>query len=426
MTDNTLPARDATPVAVVTGIDEFKRGWRILLLATFGIATSVTAAMLYAFGAFVIPIEKAFGWNRGDIQATLSFQWGGAILALLLIGWLNKKYGARRMTLLSLLALALGYLSFLALPENADISWFYLGYALLPVLGIGGMPVTWTQLVCTWFVRRRGLALAIVLSGTGISGAVLPTVITWATQEWGWRAGFVIMALPLVFVMLPLTWLWFRQSPAGDNAVSGAQDDSQVNLLAGIPFKEALLTKNFWVCNLALAMVVSGVICVLTSAIPLLQGKGLSAMDASRVFATYGIMLVVGRLLGGYLLDRLWAPGVAAVTLSLPALGCLILITQETSVPVLVLALGLIGMGAGAEFDFSSYLLMRYFGLYDYGRLYGMHLVFLNIAGIASPLLISTLYGMTGDYSLMLQYCIAVFLLGPMLLLLLGRYPKFE
>ena len=43
---------------------EFKRGWHVVLLGLFGICTSITAALLYAFGTLVIPLEQAFGWSR--------------------------------------------------------------------------------------------------------------------------------------------------------------------------------------------------------------------------------------------------------------------------------------------------------------------------------------------------------------------------
>ena len=56
---------------------EFKRGWRVVVLGLFGICTSITAALLYAFGTLVIPLEQAFGWSRGDLQASITFLFAG-------------------------------------------------------------------------------------------------------------------------------------------------------------------------------------------------------------------------------------------------------------------------------------------------------------------------------------------------------------
>lgn len=420
-----LSGLEASHHASEIEIGEFKRGWRILVLAILGITTSVTAAWLYAFGSFVVPMEQAFHWPRGDIQATITYFFCGSILANSLIGWLNFRFGLRRVTLVSMLLTMLGSLFFLFLPSDASILWLYVGFAMLPVLGLGNMPVTWTQVVGLWFVRHRGLALAIALTGTAIAAGVLPLLMTWVIKRWDLRAAFMAMALPIGLLALPLTWLWLKPAPPTTEKAAMSKR-FQGGLMTGISFRNALRMRQFWIFNLSLVMVVSAVICMVTSMIPMLRDKGLSATDASQVFAAYGGALMLGRLVVGYLIDRLWAPAVAAVALSMPALGCLLMASSETALPLMMLASALVGMGAGAEFDLSSYLLARYFGMRDYGRLYGLHLVFINILAALSPLVIGILFKLVGNYSLVLGYCTIVFFTGAAALLLMGRYPKFE
>lgn len=431
MNDTTLAAVPAGSPAAAPALPraaedrgEFRRGWRILLLGLLGVATSVTAALLYAFGVFVIPLQQEFDWPRGSVQATLSFLSAGGMVAVLTIGWINHRFGARNVTLASLVLLALGYLALVLLPVGADIAWLYAIVALLPIVSMGNMPVTWTQIVANWFVRHRGLALAIVLCGTGVGGAMLPVLLTWTIQQWGWRAGFAVMALPLVVVMVPLTLMWFRDAPPATDAAAAAAAAQRAR--QGITYRQGLVSGRFWLYTLALSFVVSAVIAMLTSAIPLMRDKGYSPLQASQIFATYGFTLIVGRLVVGWLLDHLWAPGVAAVTMALPALGCLILGSAEPPTILLMVALGLIGMGAGAEFDLSSYLFARYFGMRDYGRLYGLHLTCVNLFGVGTPLLVRWLYGAAGDYSLLLIYCEIAFVVGGLSLLLLGRAPRWD
>jgi hypothetical protein len=87
------------------------------------------------------------------------------------------------------------------------------------------------------------------------------------------------------------------------------------------------------------------------------------------------LSLILGRVIVGHLVDRLWAPGVAAAALGLPALGCLLLgISGANDTGWLVLGVMLVGIGAGAEFDLAAFLVSRYFGMRDYGRLFGIHL----------------------------------------------------
>lgn len=404
---------------------EFKQGWKILLLGILGISTSVGAVVLYSFGTLVIPLEQAFGWSRSEIQASMTFFFCGAIVAPAIIGWLNLRYGLLRVSVISLIVTILGYLSFLLLPHGAAIGWLYLGFVLMPILGTGHLPVTWTQMVGLWFVRRRGLALALALSGTGITASVMPSLITWAMGFWDWRAAFLAMALLIAFLTLPLTLLWLREPPQVA-AKTATGPDTAGGQLSGISFRDALRTVKFWLFNLSLAIVVSAIVCMVITAIPMLRDKGLSAADASRVFSAYGVALLLGRVGAGYLIDIVWAPVVGAVVLCLSGLGCIIFASPENSIPLLMLAAVLLGMGAGTEMNLSSFLLARYFGMRDYGRLYSFHLVFLTITPAISPLLSSGLYKLAGNYSLVLGYCAAVFISGGLALLFLGRYPKFE
>lgn len=129
----------------------------------------------------------------------------------------------------------------------------------------------------------------------------------------------------------------------------------------------------------------------------------------------------------GYLVDRLWAPGVAAAALGLPALGCLLLgISGANDTGWLVLGVMLVGIGAGAEFDLAAFLVSRYFGMRDYGRLFGIHLGLITLASTLAPWLFGQLFRSTGSYQATLWVCGPMFLFGGLALLSLGRYPIFE
>jgi MFS family permease len=397
---------------------EFKRGWHILLLAGLGVATCVTAAVLYGFGALVVPLQQSFGLARADLQLSITCLFLGAGVACHLAGLLNQRFGMRAVTTLSLLALSLGYL---ALTLFHGTLWhLYLGFAMLAFAGVGTLQVTWSHLVNEWFERNRGLALAIVLSGTGLTAAVLPSLLSWSIARWDWRAGFVAMAAPTLLLTLPLTLMWMR-SPARLAAAHPTVD----SVLPGESWSSAIRGRKFWTLTLALTLAVSAVLGLLTSVIPLLRDKGFDAATASGIFASFGVSLVVGRIVVGYLLDRLWPAGVSAAALALPAIGCLMLVTVKSNVPALVAACALIGIGTGAEFDISSYLLARYFGMRDFGRLYGLSLGILTFASALAPALFAVLYKSSGSYDSMLSVAVGCFIVGPGLLLTLGRCPRW-
>ena len=93
----TSDTRSSNPTAHAgNDFSEFKRGWRVVVLGLFGICTSITAALLYAFGTLVIPLEQAFGWSRGDLQASITFLFAGVAISTQLVGWLYRRFGLRR------------------------------------------------------------------------------------------------------------------------------------------------------------------------------------------------------------------------------------------------------------------------------------------------------------------------------------------
>jgi MFS family permease len=130
----------------------------------------------------------------------------------------------------------------------------------------------------------------------------------------------------------------------------------------------------------------------------------------------------------GTLIDRYWAPGVAAVALGMPAIGCVMLMLAQADTPIawLLVAVALVGVGSGAEFDIAAFLMARYFGLRDYGKLFGLHLGLVTAGSATAPFVFAALLRSSGSYHPMLSLCMACCVIGPLLLLALGPYPRDE
>lgn len=424
--DIAAPTTSPTP-APATRAGEFRAGWPTLLLALVGVATSVTALLIYSLGTLMVPLQQAFGWSRADLQLAVSFLAAGGAVSVNLVGWLNLRFGMRAVSAISLLALALGFASLSLMP--ASVGWLYLAYFVLPLVGVGTTPVTWTHIVNLHFERHRGLALSLVLCGTGLAAALLPPLLNGAMARWGWQAGYLTLGALVLLFWLSMAWRRLPVTLPGQAprqaAAGGTPADAVPVAVAGMRWQQAVRSRNFWICNVGLALVVSAIYGLTANTVPLLRDLGLPAATASAVFGAFGIALIVGRIAVGLLIDRFWAPGVAACVLALPAAGCALLLAADgaTPVPLLVLATVLCGVGAGAEFDIAAYLVARYFGLRDYGRLFGMHLGLVTIGSAVAPFGFAALLGASGDYHPLLMLCAGACVIGPILLLSLGRYP---
>ncbi|WP_313054260.1 MFS transporter [Pseudomonas lopnurensis] len=399
---------------------EFKRGWRIVLLGLAGICTSITAALLYGFGTLVIPLEQAFGWSRGDLQAAITFLFAGVAISTQIVGPLYRRFGLRRVALFSIVLQILIYFSIPLM--RGSIGWLYLAFFVMPIICAGTIAITWTQLVNLWFERSRGLALAIILCGTGLMAMLLPPLLARLAAEYGWQAGFIALGAMPLLITLPLSLLWLRL-PSG---TSGAEEPASqpAGPLPGITYRQALRSTNYWGCNFALILSVSLTVGMVTNMVPLLQSRGLSAQEAGQVFGTFGVAIIGGRLLVGYLLDRYPPMLVAAASLALPALGCAILLFSDSQNPaLLIFAVLTIGASAGAEFDLAAYLMARYFGLRDYARIFGLHLGLITVISGMVPMLFGYLFDLYGSYSAVLAGCLSCAIVGPVTLLWLRMGP---
>ncbi len=333
-----------------------------------------------------------------------------------MLGWLYARFGLRRVAIASLLVQIVGYLALTRL--SGSVYWLYFAFFVMPLLGAGTIAITWTQLISLWFERNRGVALAIILSGSGLAAMLMPPLLAWAVQTGGWRAAFMLLAAMPLLLTLPLAIFCLR-FPA--RLLGRADTVAPEQALEGVPFKVAIRTWVFWACNLALILSVSLIVGMITTIVPYLQDKGVPSVTASQIFSSFGITIIVSRLLVGYLLDRFQPNLVAAACLFIPALGCvLFMVSGPGATGSLLLATMCIGVSAGAEFDIAAFLIARYFGLRDYARIFGLHLGLVTVISGLAPAFFGHLYSVFGSYSPVLLYCLVCAVIGPLVMLSLS------
>ena len=130
----------------------------------------------------------------------------------------------------------------------------------------------------------------------------------------------------------------------------------------------------------------------------MLTDRGLSIQTAALGSSFLGAALLMGRVATGYLLDRFFAPHLAAVFFGGAAAGIGVLWMSNSTATVLVGAF-LVGMGLGAEVDIIAYLVSRYFGLRYFGEIYGLAFGAFLLAGALGPLVMGAGFDLTGSYS---------------------------
>jgi MFS family permease len=398
---------------------EFRLGWRVLLAGLVGVAFGASPIPFNTIGLTLAPINAEMGWSFAEISAgVLVF---GVVASLLapVFGWLADTHGVRPVAILSLAAFGLVFAGLALTP--ASLGGFYFLWFLIGLVGIGSTPVTWSRAINMWFFRNRGLALGILLVGTSISALVVPRVAVWAIAEFGWRGMYPIVALFPLLVALPLAILWFREPQPHEQPVEIRAGGE----LAGVSLAEALKDRRFWTIWLSIACVALAYGGAHIHMPEIIKQHGMSGGDAANILGMIGISLLAGRIATGWLLDRFWAPAVCVPILLLPALAAYWLMGTGAAPAQVYMAAFLLGFAAGAESDLIAYLASRYFGMRNYGRIYGMLYMPFGIASAISPVIYGRVRDTSGSYDGALQMAMILFAAGALLLITLGRYPRF-
>lgn len=388
-------------------------GWGVCVAAFVGVMVSFAAIMPYTFSLFIEPLAKAFGWHREAISSAFGI---AAITVAVFspgIGMLLDRFPPRRIILPSILVFASAYASLSLLTPN--ISRFYLTYFVLGVVGNGTAQLAYTRAVLTWFQKHRGLALAVVLTGSGTGSIVIPLLIQVVIQHYDWRRGYLALGC-IALLGIPLTALLVRNRP-----VHVAQADHHFQ--TGVSIGSALRSSIFWIFAFMIMLEAFGSNGLISHLAALLTERGISAQNAAFALSVMGATGILGRLTTGLLLDRYFAPYIAALMLAIAGLGIFMLTNAATTLVALT-GTALMGYGLGSEADVVPYLIARYFGRKHFAALYGLTWTAYAVGGATGPIVVGHFYDRAGNYQPRMIAALAfTCVVGAALSLLLPRYP---
>lgn len=398
---------------------EFRRGWPIVLASMLGIGLGLSPLPFYTIGVIAPHLAQEFAWSKGQIMGglfvmTLMVLWAGPLVGALAIRW-----GVRRVVLPSIILFSL---SFMALGlSNGSIIQYYITFAAVAIFGAGTLPITWTRTVNQWFDRRKGLALGLSLMGTGIFGFFSKPLTTALIEAYGWRGAYVGLGMLPLLIALPAAYFLFKETDDSPEALA-----KPVTKPGGLTLGEALKEWRFWLLAVTLTLISLTLGGPVPNMEAILKGGGIGPAEILMLTPFIGLSALVGRLVGGWLIDRLWAPGVAFVIIALPGISCWLLAHGPLDFTTAMLSIWLIGFALGVEYDLLAFFVARYFGMRSYTIIYGfLYASFALGAGIG-PLLFGRDFDATGSFDRALMWAFGALLVSAAGLLLLGRYRVYE
>jgi len=402
-------------------------GWWLVAATFVSFAFTVSTIAIFAFGVFVVPLEKEFGWTRAQISGGYSAAALSAVAVALLQGVLIDRYGPRRLLLLSIPFFSLSVALLYFLPD--DIYIFYAFWALIPFAGIGCWPLTFSKAAVAWFNRHLGLAIGLGAAGIGVGAVIVPFIAARLIENFGWRFAYLGLGILSLLITFTAAYFFIFDNPSDKGTTIDGDADSPLNAKPvasfGLTFREAIKCRSYWFTFagfFGLGLVSSS---VLAHQIPMLIDRGFTPVEAGKVGAAFGMAVIAGRLITGWFLDRFFAPLVMSVYLCGAIVAFCVYASGQTDALMFMCAI-LIGLVVGGEIDALAYIIRRYFGGRAFGTIYGTIFAIFNTGNAVGASVVGVLRTSTGSYSTPMWGAAIATAGCIVILMLLGPYPDLE
>ena len=379
-------------------------GWWIVIAG--GLGMSITAGInFHGFSNFIIPLTNEFGWNRTTISGVFSLARMESGLLGPLEGWLVDRVGPRRLMLVGVPLMGIGYM----LMSRVDsLAAFFFVYIFAITLGNSlGMSTPMAASVANWFNRKRGLAFGIMWSGVGLGGFFVPAV-GWLIATYDWRIASIIIGAFIIVMGVPIAALMrHRPEPYGympDGVEPEADDDSAAarsrrapDLSQDFTAREALMTSSFWYLTLSIAArsLVSGGVGL--HLVPYFVDLGASDVFAATLAGAVGVLSIPGRFGLSAVSDYINRRYVMAASLFLMTIA-IIFMARATSVTQVIPFLVLYAAAQGGISVIPQSLIAEYFGRRAYATIQGFRSTIQMVGIIIGPLISGYVFDTTGSY----------------------------
>lgn len=407
-------------------------GWYITIACCVGLACGLTSVLTGTFSIFLGPLTAEFGWQKSELFVALTLATITVTVASPFIGVLIDRFGAKRMILIGLVLEGAVLASFAM--QTASLAALYARYIVMTLVGLGTTHVSFARVISLWFDRQRGLALGVALAGLGVGGMVWPVLSQWAISAYGWRTAYLIVTAVVTAVGFLAIAIVVRESPAvmglqpdGAAPRSGTDGAPKPAQVTGFTLAETQRQAAFWLMISAFFLVGFGTVSLQIHLVPLLVMQKVEPMRAAMALSLFSAALIVGRLAGGMLMDRFFAPRVASAFLAGPIVASVLLALGAGGPDAFVagaLAGVLAGLASGAEVNASAYLAGRYFGLKYFSRIYAWYFSAYSIGAGFGPLITAKAVEHYGGYTEILYVLGGLLVCAALLLTSLKPFPK--
>ena len=387
--------------------------WWIVFGGVIVNAMSAGLFIIYAFNIFAPAMAADYGWSRSIPSMFVALFFISSGIGTIWLGHIISLYGIRRPALLFGALYGATIVAIAILPPSKPL--FLANFFLMGVVGAAACAMPFSIAISGFIERSRGLAFGVCAAGAGLGSTIAPQLAEYLLRTVGWRSGILIMSgASTAAILFALAFL--LRTPDGVVVRRSARKTTP-----DVNDRRYLRDPVFWIIIVVLLANSIASIGVLGSLIPILADRGTAATAGAAILSAAGLSSWGGRIVVGWLLDRVFAPYVASTIFALGAVGALLMVYSGAG-PFALLGALMIGISLGAEGDVVMYFVSRYFPLSLYSRVVGGAWVAWAWGGGIGTSIGALSYRLTGRYDVSLWFFVGVFASASLIVLRLPAY----
>jgi sugar phosphate permease len=403
-------------------------GWWIVAVCGAGMFIS-DGAGFYAFGIFFKPLMEAFECGRTQISVAQSIFIVSMGLSTPFLGRLTDRHGPKLVIAIGGLLSGAGFLllTFIKALWQLYVIWVLLGVGLA---AISLVPAS--AAISCWFYKKRGLAIGVATAGLSLGGLLLAPAVGYLISWIDWRATYLFLAVLTWVLIVPAAAMILIRRPQDigllpdgvlpqviDNAGTleqTAKEGEEVADQVDWTLSGAAKTRAFWLMTAAFVGGMLAAIGVLMHQAAFLIDSGIPETTAAVTLGVTAGIGGVGKVVVGYLGDKLSVKRISICCFILQAMGIVALMEAETILMIWLFVI-LFGFGMGATVTLISLVTADAFGQASLGAILGVVAMAVLLSSAAGPFLTGFVFDATQSYDWAFQIFIGLFVIAALAML---------
>ncbi|MGO0986150.1 MFS transporter [Clostridioides difficile] len=401
----------------------FFKGWLvvfaglILMISVYGIVNNCASL-------FIKPVTEDLGFSRSEFSLYYTVIALSTMVIALFMGKLAKKFKIKSIMLVGCVLAGIGYIGY---SYANSIYVFYL-MSIFSGLGLGMTTLTPLSIIISnWFVEKRGLALGLTFMGSGVGGMIFNPVANYIILNYGWRQSYLVLGIIILVTTVPIVLIFMCEKPSDKGLLPYGYENSSKSVLdtsaKGVMLGEAVKTKIFWIMVVGLILITIIAMGVQMHIASYLTDIGYSPTFAASVISINMGVVILGKILLGYIFDKIGCEkGVIFVGLQV-FLGVLALLFAS-KYPAIIVFIICWGIGNCMGTIVPALITSEIFGKKDYSTIVGVVNAVVLLGAALGSAVTGKLYDISGGYTLawMTYLVLTVIMVGLILIsLVLGK-----